>query len=93
MAGHFRCGRRMDGSGAGTAFSSPNCPKRPEIVAVSARQPTLLAGPRAAAPGAMSSEHGSLEAGRGALPAGHPLSWGPLTAGTVLDGAPYAHIP
>ena len=23
------------------------------------------------------------------MPAGHPLTWGLLTAGTVLDGAPY----
>ena len=26
---------------------------------------------------------------RPALAAGHPVSWGLLTAGTVLDGAPY----
>jgi hypothetical protein len=26
---------------------------------------------------------------RSCLPSGHPLSWGTLTAGTVLDGDPY----
>ncbi len=26
---------------------------------------------------------------RGPLPAGHPLSWGAINAGTVLDGAGY----
>jgi hypothetical protein len=38
-------------------------------------------------------EHSWLEARRGTLPAGHPLSWGLLTAGTVLDGAAYADAP
>ena len=28
---------------------------------------------------------------RPALPAGHPLSWGLLTNGTVLDGAEYPY--
>lgn len=28
---------------------------------------------------------------RGPLPAGHPLAWGLLTAGTLLAGAPYPH--
>ena len=26
---------------------------------------------------------------RDALPAGHPISWEPITAGTLLDGCPY----
>jgi hypothetical protein len=93
MVGQFRCGRRMDGSGAGTAFSSPNRRLLPEIVTLSRCQQALPAGPPAVATGATPFERGSSEAGRGALPAGHPLSWGPLTAGTVLDGIPYAPIP
>jgi hypothetical protein len=28
-------------------------------------------------------------AGEGELPPGHPISWGIITAGTVLDGSPY----
>lgn len=28
---------------------------------------------------------------RPALPAGHPISWGELTRGTVLEGSPYPH--
>jgi hypothetical protein len=93
MAGQFRCGTRMDGSGAGTASSSPNRPPRSEFLVLLACPPALPEGLRAVATGAVSSEHSSAEAGRGALPAGHPLSWGPLTAGTVLDGAPYAPLP
>jgi hypothetical protein len=89
MAGEFRCGTRMDGSGAGTASSSPNRPLRPEILVLSAH-PTA---PHAVSTSAETFEPCLGEAPRGALPAGHPLSWGPLTAGTVLDGAPYAHIP
>ena len=27
------------------------------------------------------------------LPAGHPLTWGAITAGTVLAGAPYRYSP
>jgi hypothetical protein len=30
---------------------------------------------------------------RGCLPSGHPLSWGMLTAGTILDGDPYLSFP
>jgi hypothetical protein len=30
---------------------------------------------------------------RGPLPAGHPDTWGLLTAGTVLEGAPYEYRP
>lgn len=26
-----------------------------------------------------------------ALPAGHPITWGAITDGTILDGAPYAY--
>ena len=32
-------------------------------------------------------------AGREALPAGHPVSWGAITAGTLLDGAAYPFAP
>ena len=34
------------------------------------------------------------EAGREALPPGHPVSWGAITAGTLLDGAanPFAAL-
>jgi hypothetical protein len=93
MAGQFRCGARMDGSGAGAASSSPNRPLSEEIVVLSTTQPARPGGLLAIAAGPVPFEHGSPEAGRTALPAGHPLSWGPLTAGTVLDGAPYAHTP
>lgn len=31
------------------------------------------------------------EAGRDPLPAGHRDTWGLLTQGTILDGAPYPH--
>lgn len=27
----------------------------------------------------------------GSMPAGHPTSWGAITAGTLLDGDPYPH--
>jgi len=31
----------------------------------------------------------TIDLAREALPAGHPVSWGALTEGTVLQGAPY----
>jgi hypothetical protein len=80
MPVEFRCGIRMDGSGAGPAFSSPNRGQGPDV---------------AMFPGSLASrdeepfEPCAIDAGRGALPAGHPLSWGRITAGTVLDGLPY----
>jgi hypothetical protein len=33
------------------------------------------------------------ETGRDPLPAGHPRAWSLLTAGTLLDGAPYPFPP
>jgi hypothetical protein len=30
---------------------------------------------------------------RGPLPPGHPITWGALTVGTVLDGSPYDYRP
>jgi hypothetical protein len=84
MARQFRCGTRMDGSGAGTAPSSPN---RDQGAA------TAMPWNTPPAPDGTAWEPGALEAGRGALPAGHPLSWGLITAGTVLDGAPYTLFP
>jgi hypothetical protein len=90
MAGQFRCGIRMDGSGAGTASSSPNlhqmAPTLPLLDETEARTHERSAA-------LMPPEHSWLEARRGALPAGHPLSWGLLTAGTVLDGTDYADAP
>ncbi len=71
--------RPMDGSGAGTAFSSPN---RPQGRRVSIARPAAEAD-------AETEEEARDE--RLALPPGHPLSWGLLTAGTLLDGAPYGH--
>jgi hypothetical protein len=35
------------------------------------------------------SVHALLDRGREPLPAGHPLTWGPITAGTLLDGSRY----
>jgi hypothetical protein len=93
MAAQLRCGTRMDGSGPGTVFSSLNRGLRPDFAMLSACPPAPTEGVCAAAIAETPAEHDSPEAGRGALPAGHPLSWGLLTAGTVLDGAPYFHIP
>ncbi len=33
------------------------------------------------------------EAGREVMPAGHPVSWGAITAGTLLDGMAYPFAP
>ena len=27
------------------------------------------------------------------LPAGHPISWGAITAGTILEGSPFTRLP
>jgi hypothetical protein len=41
------------------------------------------------APAASTGKPNAEDDGRGALPSGHPLSWGALTAGTVLAGDAY----
>jgi hypothetical protein len=69
MPAHVRCGRRMDGSGPGRVFSSPN------------REPAELIERGFSEP--------LCEDERLPLPPGHPLSWGPLTQGTVLEGSAY----
>ncbi len=72
MPSQVCCGTRMDGSGPGTASSSPNRRIQGEIDRLSP----------APAP------HDD----RTTLPAGHPPSWGLLTAGTVLAGSAYADL-
>jgi hypothetical protein len=69
MPAYVRCGRRMDGSGPGRIFSSPN------------RKPAELIEQ------VFSGRAGEDE--RLPLPPGHPVSWGLLTQGTVLEGAAY----
>jgi hypothetical protein len=64
-----RCGRRMDGSGPGLVFSSPNC-EPAELIEQVFR-------------GCMHADD------RLPLPPGHPLSWGLLTQGTVLQGSAF----
>ena len=69
MSFDVRCGRRMDGSGPGLVFSSPNYEPAELIEQVS--------------PGRMRGDD------RLPLPPGHPLSWGLLTQGTLLQGSAY----
>ncbi len=45
--------------------------------------------PSGGVPPASTGKPNAEDEGRGALPSGHPLSWGALTAGTVLAGDPY----
>ncbi len=37
----------------------------------------------------MQEENADCEVTRGPLPPGHPISWGVLTYGTMLDGVPF----
>lgn len=37
----------------------------------------------------VSTEDDSYDLRRGPLPSGHPVSWGALTYGTMLDGVPF----
>jgi hypothetical protein len=70
MSTLVRCGKRMDGSGPGLDFSSPNCRTGSSIGQVSLT--------------------GLTRDDRLPLPTGHPLSWGVLTLGTLLEGSAYA---
>jgi hypothetical protein len=70
MSTLVRCGKRMDGSGPGADFSSPNYMVAELVRPVSL--PTVAKDERLP------------------LPSGHPVSWGLLTRGTLLEGSAYA---